>query len=161
MDVASRSRSRVEERLTRLEEEFGAPEVTQTTFEVGGERYQRALERSRDGQLDVRVVVRDDDGAVLLREGDGEWVVPHGRTEPDERLSGAVRRIVREVADVDCRVTDATTANIHGIRNSDDESAATVYRLTVVFTAEIVDTDEPSGDELRWDTDADAVGELV
>src|SRR6056297_2451516 len=98
MDVASRSRSRVEERLTRLEEEFGSPEVTQTTFEVGEQRYQRALERSRDGQLDVRVVVRDDDGAVLLQEGDGEWLVPRGQTEPGEGLAEAVRRIVRDAA---------------------------------------------------------------
>ncbi|MDS0257977.1 NUDIX domain-containing protein [Haloarcula sp. S1CR25-12] len=161
MDVASRSRSRVEERLTRLEEEFGPPEVTQTTFEVGSERYQRALEKSQDGQLDVRAVVRDDDGAVLLREGDGEWMVPHGQTEPDERLSAAVKRIVRDAADVDCTVTDAVSANIHGIRNSDDEAASTVYRLSVVFTAEVVDTDEPDGDEVRWDANPDAVGEFV
>ena len=161
MDVASRSRSRVEERLTRLEDEFGTPEVTQTTFEVGDERYQRALERSRDGQLDVRVVVRDDDGAVLLREGDGEWMVPQGQTAPDERLAGAVRRIVREAAGVDCTVTDAVAANIHGIRNSDDESAETVYRLSVVFTAEVTDSGEAARESVRWDTDADAVGELV
>jgi ADP-ribose pyrophosphatase YjhB (NUDIX family) len=161
MDVASRSRSRVEERLTRLEEEFGPPEVTQTTFEVEAERYQQSLERSRDGQLDVRCVVRDDDGAVLLREGNGEWIVPRGQTQSDERLSAAVRRIVREAADVECTVTDAVSANIHGIRNEDDESAGTVYRLSVVFTAEVVDAAEPSEESVRWDTEPDAVSELV
>ena|SRR6056297_3511096 len=161
MDVASRSRSRVEERLTRLEEQFGPPEVTQTTFEVSEERYQRSLERSRDGQLDVRCVVRDDDGAVLLREGNGEWMVPRGQTEPDEGLSEAVRRIVREAAGVDCTVTDAVSANIHGIRNEDDESASTVYRLSVVFTAEVSDAGEPTGESVRWDAEADAVTELV
>ena len=161
MDVASRSRSRVEERLTRLEEQFGPPEVTQTTFEVSEERYQRSLERSRDGQLDVRCVVRDDDGAVLLREGEGEWIVPQGQTEPDERLSEAVKRIVREAAGVDCTVTDAVSANIHGIRNEDDESAATVYRLSVVFTADVDDAGDSSGESVRWDTEADAVSELV
>ena len=161
MDVASRSRSRVEERLTRLEEQFGPPEVTQTTFEVSEERYQRSLERSRDGQLDVRCVVRDDDGAVLLREGNGEWMVPRGQTEPDEGLSEAVRRIVREAAGVDCTVTDAVSANIHGIRNEDDESASTVYRLSVVFTADVVEEADPNGKSVRWDAEADAVSELV
>jgi len=161
MDVASRSRTRVEERLTRLEEEFGPPEVTQTTFEVAEERYQRSLERSRDGQLDVRCVVRDDDGAVLLREGDGEWMVPRGQTRPNERLAEAVRRIVREATGVDCTVTDAVSADIHGIRNEDDESASTVYRLSVVLTAEVVDSSEPSEESVRWDADADAVSELV
>jgi len=161
MDVASRSRSRVEERLTRLEEEFGTPEVTQTTFEVGEQRYKRSLERSRDGQLDVRAVVRDDDGAVLVREDDEEWMVPRGQTRPDERLGEAVRRIVRDAASVDCRVTDAVRANIHGIRNEDAESASTVYRLSVVFTAEIVDDGDPSGESVRWDAETDAVSELV
>lgn len=161
MDVADRSRSRVEERLTRLEEEFGTLEVTQTTFEVGDERYQRAVENSREGQLNVRAVVRDDSGAVLLQEGDGEWLVPRGQTRPDERLGEAVQRIVGETADVDCRVTDAATANIHGIRNSEDASADTVYRLSVVFTAEVVDTEVPAGESLRWDTEADAMTEGI
>jgi len=147
--------------LTRLEAEFGPPEVTQTTFEVAEERYQRSLEQSRDGQFDVRCVVRDGDGAVLLREGEGEWIVPQGKTEPDERFSAAVKRIVREVAGVDCTVTDAVSANIHGIRNEDDESAATVYRLSVVFTAEVVEETDPNVESVRWDAEADAVSELV
>ena len=161
MDVASRSRSRVEERLTRLEEEFGAPEVTQTTFEVGEERYQRTLERSRDGQLDVRCVVRDGDGAVLLREGNGEWMVPRGQTRPDEPPAAAVRRIVRQTAGVECAIVDAISANIHGIRNEDDESASTVYRLSVVFTADVVDSADPNGELVRWAAETDPVGELV
>jgi len=161
MDVASRSRSRVKERLTRLEEEFGSLEVTQTTFEVGEKRYQQTIERSRDGQLDVRAVVRDDDGAVLLREGDGEWMVPRGQTRPDERLRAAVRRIVSDAAGVDCAVTDAVSANIHGVRNGDDESADTVYRLSVVFVAEVVEADDPNEEAVRWDAEADAVTELV
>ena len=161
MDVASRSRSRVEERLTRLEEEFGAPEVTQTTFEVGEERYQRTLERSRDGQLDVRCVVRDGDGAVLLREGNGEWMVPRGQTRPDEPPAAAVRRIVRQTAGVECAIVDAVSADIHGIRNGDDESASTVYRLSVVFTADVVDSADPNGESVRWAAETDPVGELV
>ena len=161
MDVASRSRSRVEERLTRIEEQFGPPEVTQTTFEVDEDRYQQSLERSREGQLELRCVVRDADGAVLLREGNGEWLVPRGQTRPDEGLSEAVKRIVREAAGVDCTVTDAVRADIHGIRNEDGESEETVYRLTVVFTARIVDSSKPSGESVRWDAEADAIGELV
>ena len=161
MDVASRSRSRVEERLTRLEEDFGTPEVTQTTFEVGAERYQRALERSRDGQLRLQVIVRDDDGAVLLCEGDDEWLVPSGQTRPDERLPEAVRRIVAEAAGVDCSVTDVARANIHGIRNSDDEDADTVYRLSVVFVAETAESDADGTQSVRWRSEPDAVSELV
>lgn len=160
MDLASRSRSRIEERLTRLEEEFGGVEVTQTTFEVAAQRYQRAIESSRDGQLDVRAVVRDDSGAVLVHEDDSEHLVPRGRTRPDERLCEAVRRIVREGAGIGCTVTDCVAANIRGLRNGDDEDADTVYRLSVVFAAEAVETDVPAGEPVRWDTEADPVTEL-
>jgi len=161
MDVASRSRSRVKERLTRLEEEFGKPEVTQTTFEVGSDRYERAIERSRGGQLNLQVVVRDDTGSVLLCADDDEWLVPQGQTRPNERLAEAVRRIVEETAGVDCAVTDVSRANIHGIRNSDDESADTVYRLSVVFAAETVGAAQPNSESVRWGADTEAGGERV
>ena len=159
MDVAGRSRSRVEERLTRLEEEFGTPEVMQTALEVGKRRYQRTLERSHDGQLDVQCVVRDDGGAVLLGEGNGEWIVP--RTRPDEPPAAAARRIVRETAGVECSIVDAVSADIHGIHNEDDESASTVYRLSVVFTADVVDSADPNGESVRWAAETGPVGELV
>ena len=142
MDVAGRSRSRVEERLTRLEEEFGTPEVTR-----------RPTRR--------QCVVRDGDGAVLLREGNGEWTVPRGRTRPDEPPTAAVRRIVRETAGVECAIVDAVSADIHGIRNEDDESASTVYRLSVVFTVDVVDSADPNGESVRWAAETDPVGELV
>lgn len=153
MDVTSRSRSRVQERLEHLEAEYGSVEVTQTTFEVGPDRYQRAVENSRDSHLTIRAVVRDDDGAVLV-EGDEE--VPQGQTRPDERLGEAVRRIVRETAAVDCSVTGAATANIHGVRN--EETGETVYRLCAVFTAEPVSNEQTAGESVRWEQEVS--GEL-
>lgn len=154
MDVPNRSRARVRERLDHLEAEFGSVEVTQATFEVGAKRYQRAVENSRDGHLDIRVVVRDEDGAVLLEDGEE---VPQGQTNPDERLGEAVRRIVRETADIDCSVTGVATANIYGIRNS--ETGETVYRLSVVFTAEVADAEQTTGAGVRWG--AEPPGELA
>ncbi len=160
MELAGRSRSRVEERLRKLEANFGPPAVTQTTFEVADERYQRSLAQSRDGQFDVRCVIRDGNGAVLLREREGQWGVPQGKTEADEQPSAAVKRIVREAAGVDCTVTDAVRANIHGIRNEDDGSAPTVYRLSVVFTADIDEESDPTGEAVRWDDESETVGDF-
>ena len=159
MNVADHSRARVEERLKRLESNFGTPTVTQTTFEVGQERYQRAVEQSRDGQLDVRTVVRDGDGSVLLSEGNGEWTIPSGQTGPGESPEAAARRVVSEAAAVDCSVTDAVRANISGVCNGDDESAETVYRLSVVFAAELIDSPDATDGGVRWD--ADAVSEIA
>ncbi len=154
MDVTSRSRSRVQERLEHLEAEYGSVEVTQTTFEVGPQRYQRAVERSRDGHLNIGAVVRDEDGAVLVADDED---IPRGQTRPDERLAEAVRRIVRETAGVDCSVTGAASANIHGIRN--EETGETVYRLCVVFTAEVTDSDQAVDGSVRWKREA--ASELV
>ncbi|WP_254273784.1 NUDIX hydrolase [Haloarcula marina] len=164
MDVSDRSRARVEERLTRLEEEFGSPAVTQTTFEVDGESYRRAVEHSRDGQLDVHAIVRDDDGAVLLSEDDEEWIIPRGQTRPGESLEAAARRIVKDRTGLDCSVAEAVRASISGVRNGDDEDDAAVYRLSVVFTAELADsetTTTEATEAVRWDADRDAVSELV
>ena len=161
MDAANCSPASVEERLTRLESEFGPLEVTQTTFEVGAERYRSAREKARDGQVDVQVVVRDGAGAALLWEGDDGGPVPRGQTNPEEDISAAVRRIVRQTAGIECSVTDAKVAKIHGIRNSADEAAETAYRLSVVCTAEPEDAAGNICESAHWDSDHDEIADLV
>jgi hypothetical protein len=54
-------------------------------------------------------------------------------------------------------VTGASTANIHGIRN--EETDETVYRLSVVFTAEIADAEVSADESVRWE--GEAAGERV
>ncbi|MBX0293526.1 NUDIX hydrolase [Haloarcula nitratireducens] len=161
MDVSDRSRSRVTEWLERIESEVGSPTVTQTTFEVAEDGYRRALDQAEEGYIDVQAVVRDGSGAVLLNEEDGGWGVPQGQPRDDERLTEATERIVRDATGVDCVVTDATSATISGIRNADDPSAPAVYRLGVVFTAELAEAEETTDEAVRWDTDPDPVAELV
>lgn len=146
MDIASRSKTRIEERLSMIEAEFGSLAVTQTTIEVGTEQYQRALEYSRNNRLTVEPVVRNDDGEVL-RESDGG--LPRGHTEPNEGIPAATRRIVREAADISCAVRDVDTATISGYRNSDDPTADTVYLLCVTVTAKTGET--AISDGVYWD----------
>lgn len=137
MDVAARSRKRVRERLARLEQEFGPVAVDQTTFPVEPAAYERAVERSREGQVVVHASVHNGSGDVLLSEADGRWAIPRGRTQPTERPADAAERIVRETAGLDCTVRDVDRATIYGVRNGDDAGAETVYRLSVVFDAEV------------------------
>jgi len=56
-------------------------------------------------------------------------------------------------------VTDAVRANISGVRNADDETAETVYRLNVVFAAKLTDSPDAADGAVRWD--ADAVSEIA
>jgi hypothetical protein len=142
MDTASRSKSRIEERLTLIEEEFGALAVTQTTVEVGNNRYQRALEYSRNNCLTVEPVVYNDDGEVLHGQDDE---FPCGQTKPNEGIQAATRRIGRETADINCSVRDIDEATIYGFRNSDDPEAGTVYRLCVTVTAKTGEKDAADG----------------
>jgi len=137
MDVAERSRARVQERLARLEQEFGSTAVDQTTFSVGEGAYRHAVERSREGRVDVHAFVHNESGDVLLSEDDGSWAIPQGQTEDAERPANAAKRVVSEAAGVECTIRDAVRATICGVRNGDDDDAETVYRLSVVFDAEI------------------------
>jgi ADP-ribose pyrophosphatase YjhB (NUDIX family) len=146
MDTASRSKSRIEERLTLIEEEFGSLAVTQTTVEVGDDQYQRALEYSRNNRLTVEPVVYND-GGEMLQKSDGE--LPCGQTKPNEGISAATRRIVREAADINCSVRDVDEATIYGFRNSADPKADTVYRLCVTVTARTGETD--LADDACWE----------
>ncbi|MFB6223943.1 MAG: NUDIX domain-containing protein [Haloarcula sp.] len=171
MEVAERSRARVQEQLARLEQEFGSTAVDQTTFSVGPDAYQEAVERSREGQVDVRAFVRNEAGDVLLSEDNGSWSIPHGQTRGGERPASAAKRVVSDAAGVDCTIQDVVRATIRGVRNSADADDETVYRLSAVFDGEIDstalgdgavadavaagDTDTP----IRWDEAA--VAEFV
>lgn len=146
MDTAGRSKTGIEERLTLIEAEFGSVAVTQTTVEVGDDRYQRARKYSRNNRLTVEPVVHNDDGAVL-KGPDGE--VPCGQTEPEEGIPAATRRIVRDTADINCAVRDVDEATIYGFRNSADPDADTVYRLCVTVAAETGETELTGG--AYWD----------
>lgn len=172
MEIAERSRARVQERLARLEQEFGSTPVDQTTFSVDGEAYQRAVERSREGQVDVHAFVHNESGDVLLSDADGSWGIPQGQTRGTERPATAVERVVTETAGVACSIRDAVRATICGVRNEADPDAETVYRLSIVFDAEInsaaledgdsTDIAEKDGASIRWDDPGEvAVAELV
>ncbi|WP_336329752.1 MULTISPECIES: NUDIX domain-containing protein [unclassified Haloarcula] len=171
MEIAERSRARVQERLARLEQEFGSTPVDQTTFSVGAEGYQRAVERSREGQVDVHAFVHNESGDVLLSDADGSWEIPQGQTQGAERPAAAAERVVTETAGVSCTIRDAVRATICGVRNETDQNAETVYRLSIVFDAEVNsaalegdDTETVDGADasIRWDDSSDvAVAELV
>ena len=171
METAERSRARVQERLARLEQEFGSTPVDQTTFSVGAEAYQRAVERSRDGQVDVHAFVHNESGDVLLSDADGSWEIPQGQTQGAERPAAAVERVVTETAGVSCTIRDAVRATICGVRNEADQNTETAYRLSIVFDATVSGA-APDGSDaetvgeaeasIRWDDSSDiAVAELV
>jgi ADP-ribose pyrophosphatase YjhB (NUDIX family) len=87
----------------------------------------------------VAVLIRDDDGRVLLvRHVEGRWQLPGGAVDPDERPEDAARREAREEA-----VIEIETAEVLGVfggpeyrvtyANGDDAGwVVSVYRGRIV-----------------------------
>ena len=148
----------IEDRLDRLEEQYGTVTVNQSTFEVEGDRYRRVAEGTRADEVDVHVVVHNDTDDVLVWERDSRWTIPQGTVQPDESPEMAAERIVRENAGVDCVVQDVSNATIVGICNSEDPSAETLYQLQIVFTAEIEEPPVNATETIRWDDEPTLAG---
>jgi len=136
MAVADLSRDLVEERLDALEEAYASFAVNQTTLSVPPETYRRARDRFTEGFADVYVQVYNDDGDVLLVEGDREWVVPSVSPPADAPLEHGVRRTLAEDTGVEGEATDLERVTILGVCHEADPERATVYRLIAVFAAE-------------------------
>ena len=161
------ARAVIQEQLAHLEAEYGSITVNQTNFEVEPAQYRQAREEAAGGTVDVHVIVRNETDDVLLREDDGEWVIPQGTTRPGEAPADAARRILREKAPVQASVDGVANATITGISSTEADGEETAYRLSVVFTAEMQDaaaavdpadatgTDAPA---VRWDADPPAAG---
>jgi ADP-ribose pyrophosphatase YjhB (NUDIX family) len=135
MGVADLSRDVVEERLGALEEAYASFAVNQTTLGVSPKTYRRARDHFTEGLADVYVQVYDEDGDVLLVEGDREWVVPSVNPPSDASLELGVCRALADHTGVECEVTDLERVTILGVCHEDDPDCATVYRLVAVFAA--------------------------
>jgi ADP-ribose pyrophosphatase YjhB (NUDIX family) len=95
----------------------------------------------------VAALIRDDDERVLLvRHVEGRWQIPGGAVDPDERPEDAVRREVREEANVDIEVTDVLGVfggpEYRVIYANGDEAGWVV----AVYGARVVDGTPSAGD---------------
>jgi ADP-ribose pyrophosphatase YjhB (NUDIX family) len=151
MDVASRSRERVADRIERLEDVYGSFPVNQTTLSVPSPGYERARERCADGVADVYIELYNDDGEVLLVRGEDSWKVPQGRTDSDEPLEAGAKREVRETVGVECSVDGLHRVTIAGVTDESNPDREPVYRLLAVFVCEL-ESGQPDG-AARWETD--------
>ena len=145
------TREDIQDRLARLEQDYGSVTVNQTTYEVEDDRYRRVAGGTDGEDAAVHVLVSNEADDVLVREGQRGWTIPQGLIESTETPEAAAERIVQENAGVDCTIEDVDSATITGYRNSDDPSAETVYQLRIVFTADIDDPSPADPEQVRWD----------
>lgn len=149
MGTADRSRARVEELLAELERSYGSFPVNQTTLSVADERYERAREQYAEGSVDAYVELRNEADEVLHVREDGNVGLPGTAGDPTNSLEEAVRRAVAAQAGVDLAIDGISEVTIVGIANADDEDAAVLYRLLVVFDADYAGGDLAENAEWR------------
>jgi len=134
MGVVERSYAAVESYLSVLDQSYGSFSVNQTTVAVSQSRYEREREKAGAGSVDVYTKVRNDE-SELLHVQNAETLELPSTTVTDEEFERAAATAVENETGIDCRIVDVEQATILGVRNIDDDSHKTVYRLAVVFEA--------------------------
>jgi hypothetical protein len=134
MGVVEQSCAAVESYLSMLDQSYGSFSVNQTTVAVSQSRYEREREKAGDGSVDVYTKVRNDESEVLHVQNEETRELPSA-TVTDAEFERAAATAVETEAGVDCRITGVEQATILGVRNIDDDTHKTVYRLAVVFEA--------------------------
>lgn len=155
--IAAHSSRAVAAAIDRLDHDYGAVEVIDRHWSVGGDRYETLAHRVAQGTLGgAGAWVTNDRGEVLLvrREASPDvWSEPSGHHEPGERLQATARREVREETGIDCRI--GGVACCQHVRYKPPARAA-IHRVIVVFTADrVAGTPRPEPGEIRavkwWD----------
>lgn len=151
MDLAGRSRERVEALLTELEEGYGSFPVSQTTISVPSGAYEETARQWRRSVARADVHVRNDAGEVLVL-ADGDGVRPPGvPVGPEQSIEERARQAVTRSIGVECRIDGLQTVTIAGVRNEHDAEAEPVYQLVALFAGTHVGG-TPSA-ESRWCAD--------
>ncbi|WXG40463.1 MAG: NUDIX domain-containing protein [Candidatus Freyarchaeum deiterrae] len=92
--------------------------------------------------LIATVVIKDDEGRVLLVKENGLWAVPGGKVEKGERVIEAAEREIREETGYQVNIT--SLARVYELKKAED------YNLFFVFRAKIVKGVREGDLGFRW-----------
>lgn len=146
------NRDTVQDRLDRLDEEYGVQYLEEETVRVDPDGFPEEIRMSRDGYDGSSYVwiVRPPEAAgpltesmpdnagndrprvlMILGRGGDEWGIPGGGREGDETFEEGARREVAEETDIECRTTD-----LFGVRHERRTAPGfdeVLHTLRVVF----------------------------
>ena len=157
MSIEKRSKKEVEQRLSRLRDEYGAFPVEETTVTNDPEFFELGQDLVREGWIgDAGAWVTDDSNRVLLirhSSSEDQWGTPGGGHEPGETMEETALREVQEETGVDCSITNAFGARRKTVvleTNPDQR----FYMLTMRFEADYESGDISISDdeimEAKW-----------
>ncbi|MFC7072687.1 NUDIX hydrolase [Halovenus rubra] len=138
--ITARSKTRVDNILADLEQQYGSFEVVKKRWERSEVAFDRLLTQFEQGRLDgAGVWITNDDGEVLLVRNEGEdgWADPGGKVEVGEEYATAAKREVREETGIDCTLTGLR--ELHKIENITASHPASIFEVIAVFDGEYVD----------------------
>ncbi|WP_135820264.1 NUDIX domain-containing protein [Halostella litorea] len=137
MSLTEETRRAVNERVSRLREEYGEFSVSGDTVELPREEFDAAREQARRSQAgSASACVLDGDRLLLVRTREsGElWGVPGTTTDGDESLEAAAVRAVREAVDVRCAVSGLHRVRRRRVVPVDGDDRA-IHSLWTLFDA--------------------------
>lgn len=134
MGVVKRSSAAVESYLSALDETYGSFSVNQTTLAVETSRYEHEREKAGAGRVDIYTKVHNDQSEVLHLQQEETLELPSA-TVSDKEFESAATSAVEDRTGIECEVTGIDQATILGVRDINDDSRETVYRLAIVFEA--------------------------
>jgi len=152
MSATHINRERLQDRLARLDAEYGLDYREEETVDVDPERFPQEIRLSRDGydgSSYVWVVRTPKDAGpltesmpadagndrdrvlMILGRGGDRWGIPGGGREGEETFEEAAHREVTEETGIDCRITDLFGVRYE--RRSADGFEEVLHTLRVVF----------------------------
>lgn len=152
MNQTHSNRDSIEDRLSRLDEEYGVDYVEERPIEVDPERFPDEIELSRDGydgSSYVWVVRSPEDAGpltesmpedagndrdrvlMILGRGGDEWGIPGGGREGEEIFEEGALREVREETSLECQIRDV--ASVHHERRTAPGYDEVLHNLRVIF----------------------------
>lgn len=157
MNIEERTRNKVNQQLSQLEEKYGEFSVQQETVTNEPDFFEKGRQLAEEGWIgDAGAWVTDDRGRVLLikhSDAPERWGTPGGGHKPGETLEETAQREVREETGVECSLTGIYWARRKTIIHENDSNKR-IYMLTVEFEADYEGGELDIGDdeilEARW-----------
>lgn len=149
MGAVETSYSVVENHLEQLGETYQSFAINQTTVAVATDRYEREKATSDPEVIEVYTRVHNDDSEILhVNDGDA-LELPRATTASVTDVEATARQAVEDAAGIECILEGLDAVTIIGVRDANDDSRPTVYRLIAVFDAVVAD--DTAATDVEWE----------
>ena len=146
-----KSEEKIDQLIENLRERYDDFQVSEKTWEVSKEGYEKEAENFRKGGYGgAGIWLTNDEGKVLLvkNKGDDSWGDPGGHHENEEKFEGTAIRETKEEANVEAEITGIQS--VDKVKFQDKERDRYFYNLLVIFKGDYISgTPKPQQEEIE------------